>query len=89
MKIPDPHTPIPPWHAIHAEDVLSHLNTNALGLSAAEAEERLSRTGHNEIKSTNKRSAWKRFFLQFHNLFIYVLLVSASHSCWITRSTPR
>jgi magnesium-transporting ATPase (P-type) len=47
------------------------------GLSATEAEERLARCGANRLKPPQSKSAVMRFLLQFHNMLIYILLVSS------------
>ena len=67
-----------PWHALESEAVLAALEAAAEGLSAAEAAERLAKLGLNRLPESAKRGALARFFLQFHNLLIYVLLASAA-----------
>ena len=65
------------WHALTPEQVFDELETGPDGLTAAEAADRLTRNGFNEIKAGTRRGAIQRFLAQFHNLFIYVLLASA------------
>jgi len=68
---------IPRWHAQPVEPVLSELRTTRAGLSPEEAQARLERHGPNRLPEPRRRSPLMRFLLQFHNILIYVLLVSA------------
>jgi magnesium-transporting ATPase (P-type) len=65
------------WHDSDLETVLRTLDTSHTGLSEAEAETRRAIHGLNRLPEAMKRSAMKRFVLQFHNVLIYVLLGSA------------
>lgn len=66
------------WHAMSAQDVLDLVETSHKdGLAAAEVSRRRSRYGANVLPAPAKRSAVRRFLLQFHNVLIYVLLISA------------
>jgi len=47
------------------------------GLSSRAAAERLARFGPNRLPQPPRRSLWLRFFSQFHNVLIYILLLSA------------
>lgn len=72
--------PTPPqrdWHAMPAGDVSAELASRHLGLTTAEAAERLEVYGPNRLPETRGRSALVRFFSQFANVLIYVLLASA------------
>ncbi len=66
----------PAWHSIEVETVLSHLSADARGLTAEEAGKRLARHGPNRLSPPKKRGPLIRFFSQFHNVLIYVLLVA-------------
>ncbi len=66
------------WHARSADAVLGALATPAGGLSADEGARRLARFGRNELPPAARRSALKRFLLQFHNLLIYVLIAAGA-----------
>lgn len=66
------------WHDRDTEAVLRELDTSAVGLSELQAEERRAAYGLNRLPEPPKRSAMKRFLLQFHNILIYVLLASAA-----------
>ncbi len=54
------------------------MTTSATGLSGPEAAQRLERHGLNRLPGVTQRSALDRFFLQFHNILIYVLLGAAA-----------
>lgn len=68
------------WHAQAADSSLAALNSSQDGLASSEAERRLQEHGPNRLPQRQRTSALKRFLLQFHNVLIYVLLVS----CGIT-----
>ena len=68
------------WFARDAGAALAAFATAPEGLSEAEAGSRLATFGPNRLPAAKKRSALVRFILQFHNLFIYVLLASAAVS---------
>lgn len=51
------------------------------GLTDLEATKRLNRDGPNELKSEKKEVAIVRFFLQFNDVLIYILLASGIISC--------
>ena len=57
--------------------VMADLGTGENGLSAAEAEERLKKYGHNKLKEAPKDSAIKRFLAQLKDPMIIILLVAA------------
>ena len=78
LQAEDNEKSMPAWHNITTEQALSNLNAQASGLSRKEAEERLANYGANELKEEKARSAVMRFLLHFHNILIYVLLVSAA-----------
>ena len=65
------------WHALDIEQVHTALKTNSEGLSHTEAANRLGIYGYNRMKPQRKKSLLERFFLQFHNILIYVLLAAA------------
>jgi len=63
------------WHALEPNRVAELLQVNAhVGLSSAEAAVRLKHFGPNTLPAARHRPAWLRFFLQFHNPLIYVLI---------------
>jgi magnesium-transporting ATPase (P-type) len=66
------------WHARSAEEVLQATASQHDGLSRQQAAALLARCGRNELPSPARRSAWRRFALQFHNLLIYVLIAAGA-----------
>lgn len=78
------------WHNISIESALKHLEADVSGLIQSEAEARLARYGKNRLPEAVKRSALKRFLLQFHNILIYVLIgcavITAALNHWIDTS---
>ncbi len=65
------------WHSLSSEDVLGFLKSSSSGLTESDALERRKAFGSNRLPEPARRSDWVRFFLQFHNILIYVLLGSA------------
>jgi magnesium-transporting ATPase (P-type) len=65
------------WHDLSRDDVFTRLATDARGLNRTSAAERLQEHGPNKLPEPPRRSALKRFMLQFHNVLIYVLLAAA------------
>lgn len=66
-----------PWHTLTIGEVAELLQTSSGGLDLQGVQERLEQYGRNTIYRAKRTSPWKRFFLQFHNVLIYVLLASA------------
>jgi len=66
------------WHSLSAETALILLESDATGLRSALAKARLEQYGPNHLTPAKKRSALQRLFQQFHNVLIYVLLVTAA-----------
>lgn len=66
-----------PWYAMSADQAMSCLETGKEGLSGNETEKRLHEFGPNVLSAAKPRSALVRFILQFNNVLIYVLLISA------------
>jgi magnesium-transporting ATPase (P-type) len=65
------------WHHLSPQAVLDSVASNARGLSHDEAALRLAQHGPNRLTPSSRRGPLLRFFLQFHNVLIYVLLASA------------
>jgi magnesium-transporting ATPase (P-type) len=70
-------SPAPAWHERTPAEVLAAMHATPVGLSEAEARDRLGRYGPNRLPEPPRRSALSRFLLHFHNILIYVLLGSA------------
>jgi len=65
------------WHTKSCEEVQQILQSTAEGLSSQRAQQRLKENGPNRLPAVRGKPAWLRFLLQFHNILIYVLLISA------------
>ncbi|MGV6826647.1 MAG: cation-transporting P-type ATPase [bacterium] len=65
------------WHQLDVGALFAAVNTDGQGLSNAEANRRLEQFGTNVLPAAEPRGLLLRFFLQFHNVLIYVLLVAA------------
>ncbi len=66
-----------PWHALPADRALAEFTAAGIGLDAGEAGRRLALYGPNRLRPPKRRSAFRRFLSQFHNVLIYVLLAAA------------
>ncbi len=68
-------------HRLSADEVLSATGTSARsGLSCEEAKRRLARHGRNELQADPPRPAWLKFFDQFANVLVILLIVAAAIS---------
>ena len=65
-------------HCMQFNDCLEQLNTSTLGLSTEEAARRLAEDGPNSLLQQKPGSPLVRFLRHFHNVLIYVLIVSAA-----------
>ena len=69
------------YHAMKKEEVLQALAVNpAKGLSTKEAETKLAQDGPNELTAQKRKSLIRRFFEQFKDFMILVLLAAAAVS---------
>ena len=66
------------WHTESTETVLQSLETITSGLSKEEASNRLAKHGPNQLPEPNVRGPLLRFFYQFHNVLIYVLIAASA-----------
>ncbi len=72
---------MPAFHALSAKQALSELKSDAeKGLSAGEAQKRLSQYGANELRKARRKTAAGLFFEQFKNVLILLLLVATAVS---------
>ena len=62
-------------------EIFKTFNSSEKGLSSNQARENLSLFGLNEFEKQKKVGFLKRFFLQFKNIMIIILLISAVISC--------
>jgi len=66
------------WHSKSAKTVFELLETSANGLSKKEAGNRLAKHGLNRLPESKTRAPLIRFFYQFHNVLIYVLIAASA-----------
>lgn len=78
------------WHSESSKTVLESLESNHNGLSKEEAVHRLAKHGPNRLPEAKARGPLVRFFFQFHNVLIYVLIaagvVTALLGHWVDAS---
>ncbi len=74
----EPVSPSTNWHAEVAKTVLETLETTPGGLSNEEINNRLVTHGPNRLPEPEARSPLIRFFYQFHNVLIYVLIAASA-----------
>lgn len=65
------------WHSSDVETVLSSIESSAEGLSSEDIVKRLAQYGPNKLTPPKRRTALYRFLQQFHNVLIYILLITA------------
>ena len=65
------------WHNLSIEQVLANLHASIQGLGQKDITERQQQYGLNRLPDIKPRNAFLRFLSQFHNLLIYVLLITA------------
>ena len=65
------------WHALHADDVLKHLEVHEEGLTSAEAEKRLAHYGPNQLREAPRPGFLALLWGQLNN-FVVILLIVAS-----------
>jgi len=71
------------WHCVGADEALSHLDSSATGLSAAEAQKRLAEHGLNTLPEKRRRTLLLMLLEQFTDFMIVVLLAAAVISGFI------
>ncbi|OGB15682.1 MAG: carbonate dehydratase [Burkholderiales bacterium RIFCSPHIGHO2_12_FULL_65_48] len=67
-------SPSLPWHTMTPAETEQALQTGARGLQEAQARERLATCGPNRLAPPRRRGPLLRFFMQFHNILLYVML---------------
>jgi magnesium-transporting ATPase (P-type) len=65
------------WHTLKNTQVFALLDAGEDGLTQDKVNLRVGEYGPNRLPEANTRSPLVRFFIQFHNLLIYVLLVAS------------
>jgi magnesium-transporting ATPase (P-type) len=66
------------WHTETAEIIFETFATQSNGLTKEEAGNRLDKYGPNQLPDTKIRGPLVRFFYQFHNILIYVLIAASA-----------
>jgi len=66
------------WHVENAKTVFDSLETTPDGLSKEEAGNRLAEHGPNRLPEARANGPLIRFFYQFHNVLIYVLIAASA-----------
>ncbi|MGM9948575.1 MAG: cation-translocating P-type ATPase [Lysinibacillus sp.] len=65
------------------DEVLRTIGAAKEGLSDAEAAERRSSCGYNELQEGERKSTWQVFFSQFRDFLVIILLISAAISIFL------
>ena len=65
------------WHSLNKEKVMESFSVGAEGLSREEAAAGLEKYGKNELQKARKKSLLQKFFAQFKDVMIIVLIVAA------------
>ncbi len=65
------------WYNKTSEEVFSDLGTSERGLDQAEAEKRLAKNGENKLQEGKKDPVVKKFFMQFTDVMVIVLIAAA------------
>jgi Ca2+-transporting ATPase len=65
------------WHSLSVEEAFDRLETDATGLDADAASDRLDAYGPNEIVATDEVSPLRIFLTQFQDFLIYLLVLAA------------
>ena len=66
------------WHTESVNKVFESLETTVNGLLKEEASKRLAKYGPNRLPEPKARGPLVRFFYQFHNVLIYVLIAASA-----------
>jgi magnesium-transporting ATPase (P-type) len=74
------------WHTMSPDEVVKRLTTNSeSGLDLPEASARLQKYGLNRLPEGKKRGQLARFFSQFNNVPVYVLLTAGFVKLMLSR----
>jgi len=73
----EPNMPSGDWHAESTEAVFESFETAPDGLSNSEVSKRVAQYGLNRLPEAKARGPLIRFFYQFHNILIYVLIAAS------------
>ncbi|TBV09769.1 cation-transporting P-type ATPase [Stutzerimonas kirkiae] len=73
--MPAPHDPN--WHELPASECLQSLDSDRAGLCTEQVELLRQRHGYNRLPEVARHGPLLRFFMQFHNILLYVMLGAA------------
>ena len=65
------------WHLLSIDKTFAELSTSHSGLATTEAEERLRKSGPNELVEKKKKPWWMMFLLEFKDIMIIILIIAA------------
>ena len=65
------------WYNLDSNDTMTKLNTKKQGLTQEEAKSRLAQNGPNKLKSTKHKSVIVKFFEQFKDVMLIILIIAA------------
>ena len=69
------------FHQLSSSETVQALHTDpAVGLDARQAQERLGKFGENKLAEKKKKTNFQRFFAQFKDVMILILLAAAAVS---------
>lgn len=77
-----------PFHALHPNAILEHLDSSVLGITSDDAERRLALHGRNCVGRTQPDSAWRILWRQINGPLIWVLLASAALAIVLGKMLP-
>ena len=72
-----------PWHTKSAKEVMENLETSEAGLTSAEAEQRLTRYGANELQKKKKKSVGQMLLEQITDVMVLILVGAAVLSMFL------
>lgn len=73
------------WHNLSTDETIKQLQTNSqIGLTGREAGKRFKQYGYNEIQGKKKKSLIGRFFEQFKDFMIIILIIAAFISFFVS-----
>src|SRR5690348_15038113 len=76
----------PAWHAMSTGRAAEALDVDpAVGLSSAQAADRLRRYGPNRLAEVSREPRWRAFVREFQDVLIVILLVAAVVSLVVSR----
>jgi len=72
-----------PYYRLSPADVIEDLRSNEQGLTRAEARDRLTHVGHNQLEHTRRTPMGLILLRQFKNLLVMILLISACFAFYL------